>query len=184
MKKDLISNVFYLMGILFLFFSLLLIIQRYNPNRLAFQNNPGTDSRSCKNIQKIPRVVRIPDLGIELPIILSDVKDGKWEVSTKGVSYLTQSPAPGEKGNSILYGHNWSQLLGPLVSAKPGYRIEVEFNNGEKNMFRIDGVSVVTPKNTSVLKSTSSSRRITLYTCTGFMDLKRFVVTGTLEDVI
>ena len=43
----------------------------------------------------------------------------------------------------------------------------------------IEYTQVVTPDQTHIL-APSDDRRVTLYTCTGFLDRKRFVVTATL----
>ena len=62
---------------------------------------------------------------IDLPIYPASINGTSWETTTKGVSYLKNTPTPGEIGNSVMYGHNWTNLLGPLVRAKPGQKIEI-----------------------------------------------------------
>ncbi|MBI2621982.1 MAG: sortase [Candidatus Levybacteria bacterium] len=163
-----------LLGFLFLFFGFYLVTQRYSPKTLEFKNLEVKNS-----IQADVRPVRIaiPSLGIEVPIYPSSINNGKWESTTKGVSYLSSSPVPGETGNSILYGHNFSTLLGSLPKIKPGEKIEITLSSGEKKVFTVRYTSIVDPTQTHILNQTEDSR-ITIYTCTGFLDSKRFVATA------
>jgi len=128
---------------------------------------------------KKPELLIVKDLNINLPIYPAQINDGKWEATGKGVSYLSSSPIPGELGNSVFYGHNWKSILGDLTKAKPGQTIEILYADGTKKEFEIMFTQVVTPDQTQILEE-SNDIRITLYTCTGFLDTKRFVVTAIL----
>ena len=165
-------------GLVCLILATFLLWQRTTPRRLSF--NIKNSSQSEKNIRALePKTLVIRDLGIKLPISPARVEKGKWEASTKGVSYLSTSPIPGEMGNSVLYGHNWSNLLGSLVLIKPGQEIEVLFDDGSASKFVVKMTQTVTPEQTGILDP-SDDQRITLYTCAGFLDRKRFVVTAIL----
>src|SRR3989344_1552621 len=161
------SKILILTGIGLLIFGSYLIFQRYNPQRLGFNNIPPMAFVPQAGI--FPKEVTIKNLGIRLLVYPARIKDNKWEATTKGVSYLVTSPVPGDRGNSIIYGHNWSNLLGKLPKIKPGEKIEVLFDNNKKRTFIVENTSVVSPDQTSVLEGTSD-KRITLYTCTGFLD--------------
>lgn len=180
MQKTL-SKLFTVIGSALLGFSVLLLIQRYNPNRIAFRNYEPSLIRSCRNAAYLPRVIRIPSLGKELPIIPATLTDSKWNTTNQGVSYLTSSIVPGELGNSIMYGHNYESLLGNLAKVKPGSKIEIEYSNGLKRTFVVQVTGTVSPNETNILKQTQD-KRLTLYTCTGFLDTQRFVVVATLES--
>jgi len=67
--------------------------------------------------------------------------------------------------------------LGKLPKVKPGQEITIVFTDGSSKIFTIEYTSVVTPDQTHILNPTADSR-ITLYTCTGLFDNKRFVVTA------
>ena len=114
---------------------------------------------------------------MNLPIVPSTIKNGVWETTDKGVSYLVQSPVPGNYGNSILYGHNWTKLLANLVYIKPGQTFEIEYSDGSIEKFTIQTTAIVLPSDVSVLRD-SRNPLVTLYTCTGPFDSKRFVVTA------
>lgn len=167
-------------GILLIFFGIFLFWERTNPNRLAFSLN-SFQKESFQNQTNPtvtePKKITIKDLNISLPIIPAKMKKGDWETTTKGVSYLSDSPLPGERGNSILYGHNWSNILGNLTKIKKGQKIDITFNNGSTKTFKVEDISIVDWNQTYVLNQTKDTR-ITLYTCTGFLDRKRFVVTA------
>lgn len=161
-----------------LVFGVLLIAQRHNPKRIEFENF-STHSSSPKTLAPIEIV--IPSLDIHLPIYPSKITNNKWEATEKGISYLSDSPIPGDLGNSILYGHNWENLLGNLPNIKPGEKIYVLLSNKYKKTFVVQYVSIVSPDQSEILNK-SSDARITLYTCTGFLDTKRFVVTAILQN--
>jgi len=167
------------LGVSLIIFGSFLVFQRNNPNRISF----AKDEVGLVNVEthkKLPVRIIIPSLGIDLPIVESEIKDGKWEVTDIGVSYLKTSPVAGEIGNSVLYGHNWSNLLGNLIKVKTGDEIEVYFSDGNIKRFVVTLIQEVKPNDISVLKSTTD-QRITLYTCSGFLDSKRFVVTALLK---
>ncbi|HSA83532.1 MAG TPA: sortase [Patescibacteria group bacterium] len=172
---------------LFIFFGLLLcllgsyqVYLRFHPNTLEFANYSPTVSEQ-KQVDETPVRIVSNDLQISLPIIPAIIDNNIWETTDKGVSYLSSSPLPGEKGNSILYGHNWTSLFGNLTRAIPGQTVEIYFADGTKKRFIIEYTSVVDPSESSILAQ-SQDTRITLYTCTGFLDSKRFVAVAILDD--
>jgi LPXTG-site transpeptidase (sortase) family protein len=168
------------LGISLILFGSLLVFQRNNPNRVAFANTDNNIMSVEENKTKIPASVIIPSLNINLPIYLSEIKNNKWEVTDKGVSYLKTSVLPGDKGNSVLYGHNWTNLLGNLTKIKTGEKITIEFDDKSKKEFVVTLIQEVNPDDISILNDTVDNR-ITIYTCSGFLDSKRFVVVALLK---
>lgn len=149
------------------------LYKRLNPQQLAFTHLPRQEVSQIKNA--VPSKIEIPSLKLSLPIFPAEIINNEWVTTDKGVSYVMSSPLPGEKGNSILYGHNFSNILGKLPNIKPGETITITFTNGIKQTFVTDKTAVVTPSDSSVL-ATTDEPAITIYTCTGFLDSKRFVV--------
>lgn len=164
-------------GLIILLFSAFYFWQRYNPQRLSFAINNYSSKNFISDSVSMPIEIIIPAINLKLPIIPAQLKNNNWEATTKGVSYLSSSPIPGTKGNSILYGHNWPNLLGNIIQLKPGQIIQIKIANGQIRKFVINTISVVSPRQTSIL-APSEDVRITLYTCTGFWDEKRFVVVA------
>ncbi len=172
------SKTLVFLGILLLLFGSYLTFQRYDPKKLGFKNfNAGSGKLSAD----FPRQVIIRELNIYLPIYPAQVNNGSWQTTTEGVSYLSSSPLPGNRGNSIIYGHNWENLLGPLTKIKPGQKIEIVYSDNTNKTFVVEYTQVVTSDQTHILNPTKD-RRITIYTCTGFLDLKRFIAVAILKE--
>jgi len=165
-------------GIFSILFGLYLIWQRSNPLRISFEN-PTVAVKEVDEAKQdsLPVKIKIESRQIELPIIPQKLIGTNWQVTDKGVTYLTDSPIPGKVGNSILYGHNWTKLLGNLTLVTPGDIIEIAYANGEVKNFKVTNTQVVDPSQVSILKNTTD-KRITIYTCTGLLDTKRFVVVA------
>jgi LPXTG-site transpeptidase (sortase) family protein len=119
----------------------------------------------------------ITDLDIDVPIFESEIFEGEWEAFDEGISYLKTSPLPGAKGNSILYGHNWPNLLQNLNNIQVGMEIQVVFNDSQVRVFEFQDKFSITADQTHVLTNSEYSK-LTIYTCDGFLDSKRFVVTA------
>jgi LPXTG-site transpeptidase (sortase) family protein len=156
-----------------------MIVQRYNPNRLSFERY----FPAAAHVQTTPsspvRLV-IPSVGIDTPVEQID-HTNDWNISTSSIHHLSSSPAPSEVGNSIMFGHNWPMLLGPLVNIKPGSQIQVHSSSGKVSIFEVIATDVVDPHETEVLRQTDDFH-LTLYTCVGFLDSKRFVVSAVLRS--
>ena len=175
-----LSKFFFLLGVLLIFSSAYLVWQRYTPTRLSFDTTAiGQGPRI--SLLNSPSRIRIERLKIDLPIIGTTLEQGKWQATDRGVSYLLSTPLPGEIGNSVLYGHNWPNLLGRLVRITPGDLIEIQLSDGSLRRFRVAYTTTVTPDQTHILAQTDDTR-LTVYTCTGFLDRQRFVATAILEQ--
>lgn len=156
-----------------------LIYQRYNPQNLSFDIQYNLVQQIENDYKAKPVSINIESQKIALPIIPSEIKNNKWEATTKGVSYLSSSALPGEQGNSILYGHNWPNLLGNITKVKPGEKITINFSDHSSREFLVEYITQVKPTQTEILNN-SSDHRITIYTCSGFLDSMRFVVVAKL----
>lgn len=168
------------LGISLIIFGSFLVYQRNNPNRIAFAKSETVEQFSESKELSTPNRIVINELNIDLPVVPSKITNGKWEVTDKGVSFLETSVIPGQVGNSVLYGHNWTNILGGLINIKTGETIELFFENGTKKDFVVTLIQEVKPNDISILDNTTDTR-ITLYTCSGFLDSKRFVVVALLK---
>jgi LPXTG-site transpeptidase (sortase) family protein len=174
---NVIAQALIVAGLCMVGLSMLLAISRFNPYRLNFYKTPPIEQPTVAPQGALPKQIIIAGTSINLPIVPSTINNQVWETTEKGVSYLTMSPVPGEKGNSILYGHNWTDLLGPLVEVKPGQTIRIKYEDETQKTFLVENTATVSPKDTSILMA-SNEPMITIYTCTGLFDSKRFVVTA------
>lgn len=156
---------------------------RNDTHRLQFQHyeqrqtvvqNPDSN----QNVSAPARVI-IKDSGINLPLVPAKITNDTWDTTYQGASYLVSSPIPGQEGNSIIYAHNWTSLFGNLTKVKPGQIIEITYEDGSTKKFIVSYTAVVAPTESKILAE-SKDKRITLYTCTGFLDSKRFVVVAKI----
>ncbi len=177
--KRLVSTLFISIGCISLLLGSFFAIQKSSASRLAFATAPVGVHETAES--QATRIV-IKSVGVSLPVSEAVIKDNTWEVSTTGVSHLQTSPAPGEKGNSIIYGHNWASLLGSLPQVKPGETITVQYADRKEKLFTVWYTAIVSPSETAIVFPTKDTR-LTLYTCTGFLDSKRFVVIAKPEEI-
>jgi LPXTG-site transpeptidase (sortase) family protein len=168
--KRYFDTLFIGLGLFFLGFGSYLVWERESPRHLVFASESSVAT---------PIAISIESLALNLPIYPSSINEGKWETTKDGVSYLATSPLPGELGNSIIYG-NWGNLLGSLELINPGGKINIKMSSGKTLSYIVHFVTVVTPDETHIYGNTPDYR-LTLYTCTGFLDSKRLVVTAILE---
>jgi LPXTG-site transpeptidase (sortase) family protein len=108
--------------------------------------------------------------------------DNQWGVSDDKASYLIQSARPGEAGNIIVYGHNKRTILGNIRALKGYETITVTLSNGSTRLYKISKMVEVDPSKVTYLEPTSSEV-LTLYTCSGFLDSKRFIVQATPVEI-
>jgi len=172
--QNLISKLFLIVGFGFLVFSGFLFYQRNYTNPLTFKTKPQVIQN---NGEQLPTSIEIPSIKANLVIVPSLIHGKAWQTTSSGVSYLKTTPLPGKKGNSVLYGHNWKSILGDLPQVKPGQKIVITMNDGVKKEFKVEYTATVDPSQTYIIDNTRDSR-ITIYTCTGFLDSKRFVVVA------
>lgn len=153
----------------------------YQPKTLSFSVKNEEVLNVPKKDQSLkPIFISIPAVGIKLQITESNIKDGVWEISETGVSHLDKSGNPGGGNNIVIYGHNKNSLFGPIRWLKVGDLIELTDSQNKKFSYKTvktlttsaDEISYVLPKNSEVL---------TLYTCTGILDSKRFIVVADPE---
>lgn len=118
---------------------------------------------------------------------LLNISDGytqgdRWTTSQTGVSYLTSSAIP-TKGNTVIYGHNTANILGGLWRVHEGDYIYLVLSNGNFVKYQVKETKEIEPTQVEILSQTEDSR-LTLYTCSGFLDEARFVVIAHQVDKI
>lgn len=112
---------------------------------------------------------------IDASVVESGYVNGNWIVSPDNANHVYQSAIPGTPGNIIIYAHNTASLFGPLRGVKKGEIIHLTTTTGTQYTYVVTTVIEVNPSETSLLKPTVSET-LTLYTCSGILDSKRFVI--------
>jgi len=139
------------------------------------ENVPLTANTS----QEAPVRIFIPKIGRYLMIENGKVVNDRWEVSERGVSYLSSTPVPGQVGNTVMYGHNKDAILGRIQNLVAGDNIYILGNKGTIYKYTVFETKGITPQQVEILNQTDD-KRLTLYTCSGFLDQARFVVVASL----
>ena len=124
-----------------------------------------------------PAKIYIPKLERTLDVSDGFVENNRWIISKTGVSYLTTSGELGKKGNVVLYGHNTKDVLGSLWKVQVGDIVEITDSGGNIRKYEIFERKEVKPNAVEILNA-ADDERLTIYTCSGFLDTARFVVVA------
>jgi len=123
----------------------------------------------------LPKRIVIEKAGIDLPVFAGEIVKGKWTVVANGANHWRESAKLGEKGNVVIYGHNWKNLFGPIQGLKEGDEIQAWGENDQVFNYTITKTMSVKPTAVEIVLPTEEPQ-LTLYTCIGFLDKERFVV--------
>lgn len=176
MLKKTLATIFFVAGLILIFQGALDITKRLGVYKVAnTYQSTATDTKDYPS--SLPAKISINSLSLKLPIEPTLIKNGYWPTSQTGVSFLANSGNLGSKGNLVFYGHNWKNLLGNLHKVKTGDTLVISGQNGQDFLYSIAYIATVNADDVSILAD-SSDERITLYTCTGFLDQKRLVVVA------
>jgi len=160
-----------LAGILFIAISLTYHIeQTINLTFYHQQLPPVQNTRTPRPVE-----IQIDRVNIDLPIIETVISQNTWQIADNGISHLAISSRPGENGTIIIYGHNTADRFGPLLWLPIGEKVTLVTTDNKKYDYKIQKTVTVDPSDTKILTSQKGNTLI-LYTCTGFADLKRYVM--------
>lgn len=129
-----------------------------------------------------PAKLYIPNMDRVLYVSDGYVQANRWTVSETGVSYLTTSALPTQAGNTVMYGHNRKGILGGLWRVREGDYLYVILENGQFVKYQVAQRKEIKPTQVEILERTEDSR-LTLYTCSGFLDTARFVLVAQKIEV-
>lgn len=133
------------------------------------------------NVHAAPAYISIPNK-VSLPIVEAGMVNGTWIVSPTNANHVQQSANPGEPGNIIIYAHNLWNMFGPLQSVSVGDTISIRTKDNTVHTYVVVTTQEVTTQNTLFLQPTHSET-LTLYTCSGFLDSKRFIVRAVPRGI-
>jgi len=173
--KTTIGFLIVLVGIVFVTYGL-----KQETTRLySFESEPvdvSGFSESQEVSKELPKQITIAELLIDLPVIKAEIVEGYWEVFEDSAGWGSGSGYPGENGNQVIFAHARDGLFLPLLYSKIGQEILI---TTESNNFTyiIEEIKEVYPDQLEVIKPTEEEI-LTLYTCSGFQDKKRLIVTA------
>jgi LPXTG-site transpeptidase (sortase) family protein len=136
-----------------------------------------------------PEVI-IPKINVEIPVVYDQPSIEEHAIQSSlenGVVHYATTPAPGEKGNAVIFGHSSNNILNKgkykfaFVLLK---RLEVGdtfmlTKDGKRYSYKVYDRKIVKPEDVSVLGATDKTATATLITCDPpGTSLNRLVVTG------
>lgn len=148
---------------------------------LSFWKNPSAIENLKERKGIIPVFIKSFPLGVNIKIKEASIINNVWQIFPDATSHLNTSARIGESGNIIIYGHNKNEVLGPIRWAKEGEKIELTGEDGKNYSYIVVKTDIVDPNNLEYILS-KSEETLTIYTCTGFFDSKRFVVVAKPEN--
>lgn len=125
---------------------------------------------------RIPVRILIPNSDIDLFVTPSEIVNGYWELSESTASYGLGSGTPGTKSNTVIFAHAREGLFYNLKNTKKDDTIYV-FTKNSWHRYKVSKITEVYPNQTEVIQPTKEET-ITFYTCSGFNDEKRLIVTA------
>lgn len=154
----------------------------------SFANEPVTVDK--KFLEPTPRQkaagnppirVVISSLGIDLPVKEAKIVNGYWEVFTDSAGFGLGSAYPEESGNQVIFAHARAGLFAPLKDIKTGATVIV-MTSDKWYSYTVNEIREVLPSQVEVIAPTSEAV-LTLYTCSGYADSKRLIVTASKNPV-
>jgi sortase A len=140
---------------------------------------PGVISPlATPSAQAATRIV-IPSIDVDSVIVEGDT----WEDLKKGVGHHAGAANAGERGNAVYSGHDdvYGEVFRRLEELKPGDMVTV-YAGIHLYRYEVKRVRIVSPKETSVLATTSDAT-LTLITCYPYrVDTQRLVVVAKLVE--
>ncbi len=167
-------------GILFLLLGILLISAPHITNlfiNVSMNEAPiraDTTFTMPSEDDKQPIRIIIPSLNIDIPVVSSKLHNGYWEVSEYTASFGLGSAPPGTVGNTVIFAHAREGLFLPLKHIAIGRDIYV-LTRHHWHRYKVEEIREVFPTDVYVVNKTQDNR-LTLFTCSGFLDSKRLVV--------
>jgi sortase A len=122
-----------------------------------------------------PKII-IPKINLEAPVVYDVQTINEKDIQAgleKGVVHYITTPNPGEKGNSVIFGHSSSNILNKgkykfaflLLKSLDKDDTFIIQKDGKKYVYKVYNKYVTTPDDISVLGPTDKPSTMTLITC-------------------
>lgn len=154
-------------------------VSYYRVRILSFSSVPPEAITKTQDVD-IPVEIIIPSIQIDLKVEPGQIKDGVWQISQSEATFLAGSAAPGESGNTVIYGHNLKAIFGNLPYLSIGQKIIVKTKSGKTYNYIASQKYFVGPDRVDLV-SPASEEELTIYTCYGLFDSQRAVVRAKPE---
>ncbi len=144
--------------------------------RAAVHIAESTDNNR-EHSQSYPIRIIIPSVELSVPLFAVPYTDERWAIPTGGAALVTNPQTLGATDKRIIYGHNWKSIFKSITKTKAGDILALEYPDGSKQLFSVVTTTETTPDNLSIL-STGEPGTVHVYTCSGMLDSKRYVVSA------
>lgn len=166
-KKFFKKNYLIVLGIFLIF---VFGLWRYHNLRiLSFSYQPAVNQ--VESIGFTPKHIKAYPVGVDVDILQAVIVDGIWPVFPNSAGFVTNG------NNLIVYGHNKDQIMGPIRYIKNDAVVTLTDSSGGEHEYKVEKTDTVDPDNLMYLQKTDDET-LTIYTCTGFWDTKRFIVVA------
>lgn len=128
-----------------------------------------------KDLETPIRII-IPSVSIDIPVKTAKITNGYWEIFNNEASYGSGTAPPGSIGNTVIFAHTRDGLFANLKKLKIQNKIYV-FTKSKWFTYEVKNIHEVLPNDISVIQN-YNDETLTLFTCTGFLDSKRLIVTS------
>lgn len=161
---------------MFSFFNERIVTPFIRPNANVSATPIIVDPNASTTVDDASSKIIIPKINVEAPIVFDvptiEEKDVQKGLENGVVHYIT-TPNPGEKGNSVIFGHSSSNILNKgkykfaflmLKSLEPGDTFIVQ-KDRKRYVYKVYNEFIVAPTDFSVLGPTDKPATMTLITC-------------------
>jgi LPXTG-site transpeptidase (sortase) family protein len=169
-----LSSLFWIFLILMLAGLTFLYYQRTQPTILSFAA-PPPPAISVDDTTSAPAHISIPSVNIDIAIEPGFITNNIWTISDHYANHLHTSAHPGSNGNIVVYGHNSRPILGNLTNVSEGDTIIITDSDNTEHRYTVHTTFTVTPDTMDPVQPTDEEI-LTVYTCTGLLNSKRFIV--------
>lgn len=164
--------------------------QHVNSN-LSSNNSPTILYNETKaNQEKVsatPTRLIIPRLDIDIKIVEGSYKsaDSTWTLSDDYVHHADITSKPNNtSGNTLIYGHNYDNVLGTTRDIKPNDIVLIETDKDKTFRYVYKEDIVVDPSDTEIFNINYAEPHLTILTCDGEWDQFRRIMTFKLQRVL
>lgn len=159
---------------------LVVISWRYSTvSRIQSPVHATNFSGQAEKFDGVPTKIEIPSLQVTMDVYPAQVRENSWDIFDNAASWLSTSGRI-HTGNMVIYAHNDQDAFGGLKNLSDGDKI-IAYSGTTKAVFEF--AQGFDAKATDIQHVTQSDSRLTLYTCDGFFDVKRYFALASLVRI-
>lgn len=144
----------------------------------------NTVSARSEFTQDTPIRLKIPRIGVNVPVVPGTYDKKTWDLSPDSALYATDTVLPNnQSGNTLIYGHHTSGIFLKTDDLHEGDKLYVFTGGNRIFVYTYTSSAVVVPTDTSIFYY-QGEPQITLLTCNGFFDTYRRLMFFRFDKVV